>query len=93
VFENKTKKIIKNGDVVFMDDSGSIRNDMEMRPSGRNEGPQVVVVDESSKVSLFDDNGQFVNGNEEVGRNEVAIKEARERPTNDDIIVEGFGEE
>lgn len=34
-----------------------------------------------------------MNANKEVGGNEVATKEAREGPTNDDIVVEGFGEE
>ena len=32
----------------------NIRNDLEMRPNGKNEGPTVVVVDEYSKSPLFD---------------------------------------
>ena len=47
-----------------------------------------MVVDESFKLPLFDGNGQFVNGNEEVGRNEVAIEDVMK-----DILVEGFGKE
>lgn len=40
----------KNNDVVFMEDSTSIRNDFEMRLSGKIEGPTLVIVDESSKL-------------------------------------------
>jgi len=32
-----------------MEDSTSVGNDLEMRPSGRNETPNVVIVDTSSK--------------------------------------------
>ena len=49
---------------MFMDDIVSIRKDWEMRPSGRNEGSTVVVVDGSSKLPLFDGSGQTVDGNE-----------------------------
>ena len=38
-----------------MEDGTSIGNALEMRPSGRNEGPTMVVVNESSKLSLYDD--------------------------------------
>ena len=65
-----------------------------MPPSERNEGPTVVmVVDRFSKSPLFFGSGQFVNSTEEVGGNEIAIKEAREGPANDNIVVEGFKEE
>ena len=37
-----------------MEDSGSIRNDMEKCPKRRNEGPTVVAVDKSFKPPLFD---------------------------------------
>lgn len=47
-----------------MEDSGSIRNDLEIHPSGRNEGPTVVVVDESSKSPFIDGSGQFVDDND-----------------------------
>ena len=49
----QTIKIIKNKDVIFMEDGTSIANALEIRPSGRNEGPTVVVVDESSKSSFL----------------------------------------
>ena len=58
------KKIIKNKVVMFMEDSGSIRNDLEIRPSGRIEGPTMVVMDGSFKLPLFYGGGQFVDGNE-----------------------------
>ena len=87
-----TKKVIKNEDVVFMENSGSISKVLEMCSSGRIEGPTaVVLVDESSNSPLFDGGGQF--DNEQVEGNKVAIEEAREGPTNNNILVEGFGEE
>ena len=89
----EAKKIIKSRDVVFMKDSGSIKNDLEMHPSGRNEGPKVVVVDKSSKSPLFDGSGQYVDGNEQVGGNGNDIEESHEGPANDHVIVEGFGKE
>ena len=59
--------IKKNRDVMFMENNGSLRNDLEMRPSGRNEGPTVVVVvDESFKLPLPDGGGQSMDGNEQV---------------------------
>ena len=52
-----------------MEDSGSIRVDWEMHPRGRNEGPTVLVVDESSKSPLFEGvYGQSVDGIEQVER-------------------------
>lgn len=50
----EAKKIIESRNVVFMKDSGSIRVDLMMRPSGGNKGPMVMVVDELSKLPLFD---------------------------------------
>lgn len=41
----ESRKIIENIDVMFMEDSGSIKNNLELCPSGRNEGHAVVVVD------------------------------------------------
>ena len=38
------KNIIKNRDVVFIENNSSIENDLEMHQSGRNEGPMVIVV-------------------------------------------------
>ena len=53
----------------------------------------VVVVDESSKSPLFDGNGQIMDDNEQVRGNEVAIEEPWEGPPNEDVVVEGFGED
>jgi hypothetical protein len=90
----ETKKIVKiNKGFVFMEDSGSIRNDLEIHPSWRNEGPTVVVMDESCKSPLFDGIGQFMDDNKQVGGNGVVIEEPREGPANNNIVVEGFGEE
>jgi len=52
---HQSKKIIKCKDVEFMEDSTSVGNDLEMHPSGRNETPNVVVVDTSSKSPCVDD--------------------------------------
>ena len=57
-----------------MENNGSIRDNLKMRPSGRNEGLIVVVVDESSRSPFFDGNGQSVEVNEQVGGNEIAIE-------------------
>jgi hypothetical protein len=89
----ETKKIIKSGDVVFMEDSGSMRNDLEMRPSGRDGGRMMVVMDESSKSPLLDGGGQSMDGNERVGGNGVPIEEPRERVANNDVIIESSDEE
>lgn len=51
------KKIVKNGDVVFVEDSASIKNDLEMHPGGRNKGHTMVVVYKSSKLPLLDSGG------------------------------------
>jgi hypothetical protein len=51
----QSKKIIKCKDVEFMEDSTSVSNDLEMCPSGRNETPNVVIVDTSSKSPFVDD--------------------------------------
>lgn len=75
---------------MFLEDSGNIKNDLEMHPGGRNEGFTLVVVDESSKLTLFIGGGQFVDGKEDMG---VVIEETCKGPTNDDIILEGFAEE
>ena len=77
----KTKKIIKNNnDVVFIKDSGSIKNDLAMHPNGRNGGSNVVVMmDESSKSTLFDGGGQSMDSNERVRGNGVVIEEPRKK--------------
>lgn len=43
--------------MAFMEDGTSIGNILEMSPNARNEGPTIVVVDESSK-SLLCNNGE-----------------------------------
>ena len=50
-----SKKIINNRVVIFMEDGTRVGNALKMCPSGRNEGPMLVVVDESSKSSSCDD--------------------------------------
>ena len=69
-------RIIKNRDVVFMEDNRSIRNNLRMCPNGRNEGPTLVVVDESSKSPLFYGGGKFTDYNEQVRGNEIVIEES-----------------
>jgi hypothetical protein len=64
-----------------MEDIESIRNNLEMRPSGRDGGRIMVVMDESSKSPLLDGGGQSMDGNERVGGNGVPIEEPRERVT------------
>lgn len=79
--------------IAFMENSGSIRNNLEMCPSGRNEGPMMVVVNEYSKPPLFDGGGQFVDSNKQMGGNGVATEKTPEGLTNNNIIVEGFSGE
>ncbi len=62
----QSKKIIKCRDVEFMEDSTSVGNDLEMHPSGRNETPNVVIVDSSSKSPYVDDDAKEDPSNEEV---------------------------
>ena len=61
-----------------------------MRPSGRNEGPMVVVVDESSKSSSCDDGEER---EEQVGDHLVANEETIEIPAENDGHVERFGKD
>jgi hypothetical protein len=51
---------------MFIKDDGSIRNEMEMRPSERNEGLTVMVVEKSYKSPVFDDDRQFMDDNKKV---------------------------
>ena len=49
-----------------MEDCGSIKEDFQMRPSGRTGSPtMVVMVDKSFKSPLFDGNGQSMDGTNE----------------------------
>jgi hypothetical protein len=59
----QTKKIIKCRDVKFLEDSTSMGGDSEIRPSGRNEGPNVVIVDESPKREHNDECKKRVRDN------------------------------
>ena len=87
------KKIIKINDVNFIEYSGSIEKDLDMRPSGRNGSvTSVVMANEFSRSPLFDEGGQSVDGNERVGGSGVAIEEPYERAPSNDVIVESFGE-
>lgn len=51
----QTKNVIKIRDVVFMKHDMSFGNILEIRPSGRNEGPTAAIMKKSSKSSLFND--------------------------------------
>lgn len=57
--------LIKSRDVVFIVDSESIENDLEMRVEEM-EGHVVVVVDESSKSPLFNSGGRLAECNKQV---------------------------
>ena len=89
----KTKKIIKSDDVIFVEDSERIKKNLEMHPSGRNEGPMVVVmVDESFESPMLDGSGQTMNDNKQVGGNGVTIEELHKTTANNDIIIESSNE-
>jgi hypothetical protein len=67
----QSKKIIKCRDVEFMEDNTSVSNDLEMRPSGRNETPNVVIVDTSSESPCVDDD-EGASDTKENPRNQEA---------------------
>jgi hypothetical protein len=67
----QSKKIIKCRDVEFMEDSTNVGNDLEMRPSGRNETPNVVIMDTSSK-SPYVDNDEGASDAKEYPSNQEA---------------------
>jgi len=67
----QSKKIIKCRDVEFMEDSTSVGNDLEMRPSGRNETPNVVIVDTSSKSPCVDDDEGASDAKEDPSNQEA----------------------
>ncbi len=72
----QSKKIIKCRDVEFMEDSSSVGNDLEMRRSGRNETPNVVIVDTSSKSPCVDDDEGASDAKEDP-RNQEALPTPR----------------
>lgn len=92
----ETNKIIKNKDIVFTEVSGIISDNLEMRPSGRNKGPTVVVVDQSSKSPFFDGGGQswMTISMWEVMELQLKrhMKANNEGPVNDDISVDESGD-
>lgn len=55
----KTNEIIKSRDVIFIEDSTNIRNDLEMCSSGRNEAVIDIIVNTSSiSLSIIDDDDE-----------------------------------
>ena len=70
-----------------MEDYTSVGNALEICQSGRNEGPTVVVMDESSKSSSCHD------GEEQIGNHLVANEEAIKIPAKNDGHVEKFGKD
>ena len=54
-----------------------VGNDLEMRPSGRNESPMLVIMDGNFKSSLFNDGDDIEKRKEQVEDNQVAIRETR----------------
>lgn len=89
----KAKKIIKNKDVVFIENNRSITTDLEMYPSGKNEGLLVVIVDKCSKSPMFDGGGELPECNEQVKDSNGRNKHLHEGPTNNDAYVEASSEE
>ena len=59
----QTKIIIKCRDVEFLEDSTSMGDDSEIRPSGINEEPNKVIVDESPKLEHNDECKERVGDN------------------------------
>ena len=55
----QTKRIIKNKNAIFMEEGMSVGNALEMRPSGRNQGTTVVLIDKYFKSSLCDDDKEW----------------------------------
>lgn len=52
----ETRKIIKSYDVMFVEDSTSVSDGLEINPSGSSEDPSLVFVDKTSKSMSLDDN-------------------------------------
>ena len=61
----ETKKIIRSRNVVFVEDSTSVGQSLEMSPSGSNEMPSLVLVDESSKPTPSSDSKEGDSKKEE----------------------------
>ena len=73
--------------MVFIKDGTSVRNVLETRPSGRNEGTTAVVVDKSFKSSLYDYNEEPMV---QAGDHLVANKEAIKLLVENDSHIERF---
>lgn len=74
----------------FMKDSISIENNWELHPSGGNEGPMVVIVDETFKLYSCDDSEEF---EDQVGDHLVTIEETITRYAENDRHVERICED
>lgn len=81
------KNIIKSRNMVLMEYSMSVGNNLEMCPSGRIEGLTVVVVDKSSKLSSCNDGKE---PEEEVGDHLVANEKPIKILAGKDSRVERF---
>lgn len=56
-----------------MEDKTSVGIFLEMRPSGRNEAPILVIMDKDSNSCLFDDGDNIEKHTEQVEDNQIAI--------------------
>ena len=73
-----------------MEDNTSVGNNLEIRLSGRNEGPTTIVIDESSKLSLYNNGDE---PEEQVEDHLVANEEAIKIFMENDGHVERFGKD
>lgn len=89
----QSKKIIKSKDVIFMKDRTSNRNELEMRPSEKNKGPPMVVVNEYSKSCSCDNGEERKKDEKQVGYHMIANEEAIEILVENDSNVESFGKD
>jgi len=87
----ETKRIIKSGNVAFMEDNKSMINKLELHPNGRDGGCTVVLMDKSSKSPLLDGDKQTMEDVERVACNGVAIEEPHEKLANKGVSVENCG--
>lgn len=74
------KKVGCMRDVMFIDNNTSIRSDLEMRRSGRNEAPIVVGVYESSKLSSIDYGEDIEKREEQVEDYLIPFQEPKRGP-------------
>lgn len=81
---------MKNRNVVFMKDNMCVENDLEMCPSRKNEGMMMVVVDEFSKSSSWDDGEE---PKEQVGDQLIAKAEKIKIHAENYCYVEKFSKD